>query len=63
MEVDEDYDDDGEDEKKGGIVSAAGSGPGSASGEGKTSSPAGVNGRVANGVVIPNGQAKVEPAA
>lgn len=43
MEVDEDYDDSGEDEKK---ALANGSGPGSASGEMKTSTPtsAGVNG-------------------
>jgi len=61
MEVDEDYDDDGDDEKKGGIISAAGSGPGSASGDGKTASPTGVNGHT-NGVG-PNGQAKVEASA
>lgn len=61
MDVDEDYDDEGEDEKKG-AVSAGGSGPGSASGD-KTGSPAGVNGRVANGVSLPNGQTKVEQPA
>lgn len=45
MEVDEDYDDSGEDEKKAGIV-ANGSGPGSAAGDAKTSTPvsAAVNG-------------------
>ena len=58
MDVDEDYDDEGEDEKKG-AVSVGGSGPGSVSGEGKTGSPTGVNGRVANGVGLPNGQTKV----
>lgn len=59
MEVDEDYDDDGEEDKKGGIVSTAGSGPGSATGEAKvTTSPTGVNGHAANGVV--NGSTKVE---
>lgn len=47
VDVDEDYDDDAEDEKKGNIVSAA-SGPASANGE-KTSSPNAVNGH-ANGV-------------
>lgn len=57
MEVDEDYDDDGDEDKKGGIISAGASGPGSASGETKTTSPVGVNGH-ANGV--PNGQPKVE---
>ena len=35
---------------------------GSTSGDVKASSPAGVNGRVTNGVGIPNGQTKVEPA-
>lgn len=62
MDVDEDYDDDGDDEKKG-VVSAGESGPGSASGEAKTGSPTGVNGRVANGVGLPNGQTKVEQPA
>jgi hypothetical protein len=61
MDVDEDYDDDGEEDKKGGIVSASGSGPGSASGEAKTTSPSGVNGHAMNGVS--NGQPKVETAA
>ncbi|CAG8980812.1 hypothetical protein HYALB_00003738 [Hymenoscyphus albidus] len=62
MDVDEDYDDDGEEDKKGGIVSTAGSGPGSASGETRvaTTSPTGVNGH-ANGVV--NGSTKVEAPA
>lgn len=39
MEVDENYDDSGEDEKKTGIVTN-GSGPGSAAGDAKTSTPA-----------------------
>ncbi|KAF5228543.1 hypothetical protein FAUST_11018, partial [Fusarium austroamericanum] len=45
MEVDEDYDDSGEDEKKTAVVTN-GSGPGSAAGDAKTSTPAnaGVNG-------------------
>ncbi|KAM0348423.1 hypothetical protein ACHAPU_004396 [Fusarium lateritium] len=45
MDVDEDYDDSGEDEKKAAIVTN-GSGPGSAAGDAKTSTPAnaGVNG-------------------
>lgn len=60
MEVDEDYDDEGDEEKK---ASTSGSGPGSASGEVKTGSPVGVNGRVANGVGMPNGQTKVEQPA
>jgi len=61
MDVDEDYDDDGEEDKKGGIVSATGSGSGSASGEVKAASPTGVNGHGANGVV--NGGPKVETPA
>jgi hypothetical protein len=61
MEVDEDYDDDGEEDKKGGIVSASGSGPSSASGEAKTTSPTGINGHAMNGVS--NGQTKVETTA
>jgi len=48
MEVDENYDDDGEEEKKG-----PGPAPNSASGDGKTVSP-GVNGH-SNGF-MPNGQ-------
>ncbi|KAF4332345.1 putative TPR-containing protein, partial [Fusarium beomiforme] len=45
MDVDEDYDDSGEDEKKATIVTN-GSGPSSAAGDAKTSTPAnaGVNG-------------------
>jgi hypothetical protein len=45
MEVDDDYDDSGEDEKKGGIITN-GSGPASTSGEMKTTTPtsAGMNG-------------------
>jgi hypothetical protein len=63
MEVDEDYDDEGEDEKKGGIAPATGSGPGSA-GDGKSTPPsAGGNGHT-NGLGM-NGQvqAKVEATA
>ncbi|KAG0652862.1 General transcriptional corepressor ssn6 [Hyphodiscus hymeniophilus] len=56
MDVDEDYDDDGDEEKKGAIVS----GPGSAAGDAKTSSPNGVHSH-ANG--LPNGQPKVETSA
>lgn len=56
MDVDEDYDDDGEEDKKGGIIS----GPGSTAGDvnAKATSPVAVNGH-ANG--ISNGQPKVEP--
>jgi general transcriptional corepressor CYC8 len=61
MDVDEDYDDDGDEDKKGGIVSATRSGPGSSSGEAKATSPSGVNGHGANGVV--NGGPKVETPA
>lgn len=60
MDVDENYDDDGDEDKKGGIVSAQASGPPSASGDPKTTSPPGVNGHSANG--LPNGQPKVEAA-
>jgi glucose repression mediator protein len=58
MDVDEDYDDDGEEDKKGGIVPAAASGPGSASGEKITSpvAPTAVNGHT-NGI---NGVTKSE---
>jgi hypothetical protein len=67
MEVDEDYDDDGDDEKKGIIVSGAGSGPGSAVGEGKTTPPmnAGPNGHGVNGLGLANGQVppKIETSA
>jgi hypothetical protein len=55
MDVDEDYDDDGDEDKKGGIIS----GPGSASGDAKAMSPAVVNGHSINGAS--NGQPKVEP--
>jgi glucose repression mediator protein len=55
MEVDEDYDDEGDEDKKGGIVS----GPASAAGDAKATSPAGVNGHGVNGVA--NGQPKAEP--
>lgn len=53
MDVDEDYDDSGEDEKKTGAL-ANGSGPGSASGEVKTSTPssAGVNGATAAAATV-----------
>lgn len=61
MDVDEDYDDDGEEDKKGGIVSASGSGPSSSSGDVKATSPTGVNGHSINGVS--NGQPKVETPA
>jgi glucose repression mediator protein len=61
MDVDEDYDDSGEEDKKGGIVSASGSGPASTSGEAKATSPAGVNGHSTNGVI--NGGPKVEASA
>jgi glucose repression mediator protein len=61
MDVDEDYDDDGEEDKKGGIVSVAGSGPGSSSGDAKTTSPTAINGHAVNGVS--NGQPKVEAPA
>jgi hypothetical protein len=46
MDVDEDYDDSGEDEKKAAAIVTNGSGPGSAAGDAKTSTPAnaGVNG-------------------
>ncbi|TAQ84093.1 hypothetical protein B7494_g7586 [Chlorociboria aeruginascens] len=54
MDVDEDYDDEGEEEKKG-VTSTVGSGPASASGDAKAASPSGVNGT--------NGRAKVEPSA
>ena len=60
MEVDEDYDDDGEEDKKGNIVSANGSGPGSSAGDTKATSPTGVNGHV-NGVA--SAQTKVETPA
>lgn len=48
MEVDEDYDDSGEDEKKGIIATTNGSGPASTSGEMKTATPtsAGMNGMI-----------------
>ncbi|KAM3079368.1 glucose repression mediator protein [Clarireedia jacksonii] len=58
MDVDEDYDDEGEEDKKGSIISAQGSAPPSATGDAKTTSPTGVNGHAANG--LPNGQPKVE---
>jgi hypothetical protein len=61
MDVDEDYDDEGEEDKKGGIVSTSASGPGSATGEAKATSPSGVNGHALNG--LPNGQPKVETPA
>merc|ERR1711964_403103 len=44
MDVDEDYGDEADEDKKGGIASATASGPGSASGEAKTASPTGPNG-------------------
>lgn len=45
MDVDEDYDDSGEDEKKNGIIPGAGSGPGSSSGDMKAATTsAGLNG-------------------
>jgi general transcriptional corepressor CYC8 len=49
VEVDEDYDDSGEDEKKAGIAATNGSGPTSAAAELKTSTPtsAGINGMMA----------------
>jgi hypothetical protein len=62
MDVDEDYDDEGDDEKKGGIVNA--SGPGSATGDGKSTPPnAGANGHT-NGLGM-NGQVqpKIEASA
>ncbi|EHK98143.1 putative General transcriptional corepressor ssn6 [Glarea lozoyensis 74030] len=61
MDIDEDYDDSGEEDKKGGIVSGSGSGPASTSGEVKATSPAVVNGHGTNGVV--NGGPKVEASA
>ena len=61
MDVDEDYDDEGEEDKKGGILSATGSAPGSATRDANSSSPTGVNGHAVNGV--PNGQPKTETAA
>ena len=61
MDVDEDYDDEGDEDKKGGIVSATGSGPSSTS-EDKVMSPNGVNGHAANGAMT-NGVAKVETPA
>lgn len=62
MEVDEDYDDDGEDEKKPGLTSA--SAPGSAVGEGKNTPPAsgGMNGHSA-GMMNGQSQPKVEAPA
>jgi len=49
MEVDEDYDDSGEEDKKAGIISGAGSGPGSATSDMKNGTPnsAGINGLLA----------------
>jgi hypothetical protein len=46
MDVDEDYDDSGEDDKKAVIASGSGSAPNSATGEMKTTTPtsAGING-------------------
>ncbi|TLD05209.1 uncharacterized protein PgNI_09744 [Pyricularia grisea] len=44
MDVDEDYDDSGEDEKKNGIATSAASGPGSSSGESKPATNGAMNG-------------------
>ncbi|KAG9231411.1 tetratricopeptide [Amylocarpus encephaloides] len=60
MDVDEDYDDSGEEDKNGGMVSASGSGPASTAGEPKITSPILVNGHGANGV---NGAIKAEAVA
>lgn len=56
LDVDEDYDDDGEEDKKGGIVSA----PESTSGTGDKQASPGVNGHAANGVSNGVGPTKVE---